>query len=349
MKKQIRKDNNYPLISIIVPVYNVEKYIEKCITSLLNQSYTNIEILAVDDGSTDTTGRKLDEMAERDDRLKVIHKENGGVSTARNTGLDNFAGEYLAFVDSDDYVDTDYIKAMYERIEDGDLVVSGYNSVRNGEIYKSIILPQNAARGGTELGEYIDVLRHVDMGLLIIGSLCGKLYKCSIIRENNLRLPLDTFYAEDHVFNTKYMVYIQKVYLSNKSLYNYNVDVEGSLTKNRTEKLDYYWSSFTKAHQNLVTAITQNSNRAEHEESLAYFFSLYFGATYFIGLKRDKKEIYDWLQSIKDNKEYIKWLNMVKKRNAGIRTDLAFELEKLGLNKGLFNISYYLVKLMYSI
>ena len=92
-------------VSIIVPVYNVEKYLPKCIESILNQTYTNLEVILIDDGSTDSSGKICDEYARRDGRIKVIHKENGGNSSARNAGLDCCTGDFLAFVDSDDIIE----------------------------------------------------------------------------------------------------------------------------------------------------------------------------------------------------------------------------------------------------
>lgn len=108
-----------PLISIIVPVYNVEPYIERCIESLINQTYVNIEILLVDDGSRDNSGVICDRFAKLDKRIKVFHKENGGLSDARNYGLDRANGEYISFIDSDDYVDIDYIEFLYNLINEG--------------------------------------------------------------------------------------------------------------------------------------------------------------------------------------------------------------------------------------
>ena len=100
------------LISVIIPVYNVEKYLEKCVDSIINQTYKNLEIILVDDGATDNSGKMCDEFAKRDSRIKVIHKENGGLSDARNFGLDVATGEYIAFVDSDDFLDKDFYEYL---------------------------------------------------------------------------------------------------------------------------------------------------------------------------------------------------------------------------------------------
>ena len=105
------------LISIIVPIYNVSKYLDRCMESLLKQTYTNIEIIMVDDGSPDDCGSKCDDYASRDRRIKVIHKQNAGLGMARNSGLDIANGKYVAFIDSDDYVDIEMIEKLYHRLQ----------------------------------------------------------------------------------------------------------------------------------------------------------------------------------------------------------------------------------------
>ena len=116
------------LISVIVPVYNVEKYLDKCVQSIVNQTYKNLEIILVDDGSTDHCPALCDEWAKKDERIQVIHKKNGGLSSARNTAIDVISGEYVIFVDSDDWIDLDMIASMLEFAEtnDADIVSGGF-------------------------------------------------------------------------------------------------------------------------------------------------------------------------------------------------------------------------------
>ena len=106
------------LVSIIVPVYNLEKYIEKCVRSLLQQTYTNVEIILVDDGSRDESGEICDRLASEDSRIKVIHKENGGLSSARNCGIENATGEYIMFVDGDDFISELMVEKLYVALKD---------------------------------------------------------------------------------------------------------------------------------------------------------------------------------------------------------------------------------------
>ena len=115
---------NLPLISVIVPCYNVENYLKKCVDSILNQTYKNLEIWLVDDGSPDNCGQICDEYSKIDDRIKVIHKENGGLSDARNVAIDQATGEWITFIDSDDYVSVEYVETLYNLVEKYDCEVS---------------------------------------------------------------------------------------------------------------------------------------------------------------------------------------------------------------------------------
>lgn len=123
--------NNSSLISIIVPVYKVEEYLDECVTSIINQTYTNLEIILVDDGSPDSCPHLCDEWAKKDERIKVVHKKNGGLSSARNAGLEIAMGEYICFVDSDDFITPDYVEVMYERIKNDTTV-----GIVSGMIYR---------------------------------------------------------------------------------------------------------------------------------------------------------------------------------------------------------------------
>ena len=124
------------LISIIVPVYNIEKYLQKCIKSIINQTYKNIEIILVDDGSKDNSGKICDEFKQIDNRIKVIHKENGGLSDARNAGLKIAKGEYIGFVDSDDYIAQDMFETLYKLAKENnaDISIVSFYEIYNGKV-----------------------------------------------------------------------------------------------------------------------------------------------------------------------------------------------------------------------
>ena len=126
-------------ISVIVPVYNVENYLEKCVESILKQTYTNLEILLVNDGSTDTSGELCDQLAQRDQRIRVIHKENGGLSDARNRGIEEASSDLIGFIDSDDYIDQDMYETLYRQMleSSADLSMCGHYDVYQPNFRKS--------------------------------------------------------------------------------------------------------------------------------------------------------------------------------------------------------------------
>lgn len=182
-----------PMISIIVPVYNTEKYLRRCIDSVLAQTYKDFELLLIDDGSTDTSGAICDEYAEKDGRIRVFHKENGGVSSARNLGLDNAKGEWITFVDSDDYIEENFLKSFEGKL-DADLVVG--NTV--------LITYQTGKRmkhNGIPSGCYKDVRSvlssHLSESILRVPW--GKMYRAGLI--SDLRYNESIHIGEDSLFN----------------------------------------------------------------------------------------------------------------------------------------------------
>ena len=171
-----------PLVSVIIPVYNTEKYLKKCVDSVRNQSYQNLEIWLVDDGSTDSSGRSCDKYAQMDSRIRVIHKENAGQGVARNVALDRCTGEYIAFVDSDDWVAVNFIEKMVLEIKnaDADLCVCGYvgyNGIRNFSV----------KRTPCELGSTYEIMKHTVSTKDISGAPWDKLY-CRHLLES-IRYP----------------------------------------------------------------------------------------------------------------------------------------------------------------
>ena len=213
------------MISVIVPVYNAENYLRKCIESIINQTYNELEIILVDDGSTDSSPKICDEFAEKDDRIKVIHKVNGGVSSARNAGLDCFKGEYVTFIDSDDYIESNMFELIAEAIrrKDVDLVFIREKSVNlegktiyiNGDIPSGKIL-----YFGREKAEE----RIIKMQ---INGMCDKTYKRSLIE--NIRVLEGKRHGEDLFFNIQVLERVKTVALVDEILYSY-VSNEYSIT-----------------------------------------------------------------------------------------------------------------------
>ena len=191
------------MISVIVPVYNVENYLSRCIDSILAQTYQNYELVLVDDGSTDESGIICDRYALQDKRIAVIHKENGGVSDARNYGLDHASGEYICFVDSDDYVGPDYLNAMIELIIEyhADLAIVSSTIVFGDKVEEYVESNETHVMSGKE------AFHHMLVGDWFGCSPWGKLYKKSIF--NGVKFPkgyiFDDFYTIPYIFE-KYSV-----------------------------------------------------------------------------------------------------------------------------------------------
>ena len=226
-----------PLISVIVPVYNVEKYLDRCVESIINQTYTNLEIILVDDGSPDNCPAMCDKWAEKDERIRVIHKPNGGVSSARNTGIENSNGEYIAFVDSDDYTADNYVEALIKNLIDNDcdLVACNFNYVNKDSTFIKTSEYKKALCAGKHeiLSDYLNEA-FVDPGCP------GKLYVKNVI--DSLRFDENIKNGEDFLFNYYYLSECKKVIQIEDALYNY-VQNPTSSTHIVTDSLVNRWKN----------------------------------------------------------------------------------------------------------
>lgn len=209
------------LISIIIPVYKTENYINRCVESVVNQTYKNIEIILIDDGSPDNCPAICDALAQKDDRIKVFHIENNGVSNARNFGLSHSQGEFIGFVDSDDYVEDDMFELLLNNLKmsDSDISICDF-------CYNDALKQQN-----NELIPITkeDALKKIAMGQYEYGFLWNKLYKRKVI--DGVLMP-DLRYCEDLVFNYFAMKNAECAVVSKTVKYHYNLN-ENSTTKSK--------------------------------------------------------------------------------------------------------------------
>lgn len=235
------------LISIIVPVYKVEKYLENCILSLLNQTYENIEIILIDDGSPDNSGKICDEYAEKDERIKVIHGENAGVSVARNIGIENASGQYLAFIDSDDYVEKTMIERLYTLIKNNEAAISACNVIKfiEGEELKTNENLEEKTKFCSVEDAIVLTILDDNFGNFV----CNKLFKKELFKE--IRFPTDRRY-EDVATTYKLLCKADKIAVTTFEGYYYLTKRAGSTTttnydseivldnlKSYTEKYEY--------------------------------------------------------------------------------------------------------------
>lgn len=226
-----------PLVSVILPIYNVEKYLDRCITSIVNQTYKNLEIILVDDGAKDSSPEICDKWNQKDDRIRVIHKVNAGLGMARNTGLDVAQGKYVAFVDSDDFVEEKAIEKLVDGIGNADTVLCGHY-IYYGE---NRIEPQPIKYAGTTfeendvteiiLAEMMGALPSDPVDTMLPVSVWHGLYSMELIRKYNIRFPSEKqFISEDMIFDIDYFAHSRKVTFIQDCLYYYRKNNENSLT-----------------------------------------------------------------------------------------------------------------------
>lgn len=203
------------LVSVIVPVYNVEKYLSRCIDSIINQTYKNLEIILVDDGSPDRCGDICDQYAIKDSRIKVIHKKNGGLSDARNAGINLAKGDYITFIDSDDWIHPKYIETLYDLVKKHNADISVCNFIRttsedhNDEISLIDVIAFN---------KYEALEQFTDKYYVQMVIACGKLYKKDLF--HNVRFPVGRIHEDE--FTTYKLIYnANKIVFTTTPLYYY--------------------------------------------------------------------------------------------------------------------------------
>lgn len=257
--------NNGTLITIIIPVYNGQEYLNQCLCSILNQTYTELEIICVNDGSSDKSLEILKKYSRSDKRIKIINKENEGVSVARNSALNEVTGEYLMFVDADDWIEEDTCQIAINEIirNNSDLVMWSY--IREWDGYSRIkrIYPEDFIIFSKEdcknrlhrrmiglLDEELKQLANADA----LCTIWGKLYKTSIIKENSILFQdirsIGTY--EDGIFNLQVLEFVNKAVFINKGLYHYRKTNTSSITKIYKEKLFKNWLNLFQMMENYI-------------------------------------------------------------------------------------------------
>lgn len=290
-----------PLISVIVPVYKVEEYLGRCVDSLLTQTYGNLEIILVDDGSPDGSGRICDDYARRDPRVRVIHKENGGLSSARNAGIDVARGEYLGFVDSDDWVDPHTYEWLLDMAleEDVKLVCAGrydFNSW-SGEQKVGLCPTKREVISGEELARRIFVWDNVD------SAACDKLYHRSLF--HNIRYPMGVV-SEDLPVTYQLALNAGKAGMLDRPVYYY-FHRDGSITTAVFSPKAFQPSSHTRK---ILEHICRD--HAELSEHAVYFHVCHLGYVCLImeidGKDTKRQYAGDYRQKRKELREFLPFI-----------------------------------------
>jgi glycosyltransferase involved in cell wall biosynthesis len=210
-----------PKISVIIPVYNVERYLQRCLDSVINQTFKDIEILCVNDGSTDNSLTILNEYAQKDTRIKILNKVNGGLSSARNYGLDNAAGEYCYFLDSDDWIEVGTIQILHNIMLDNDVdcVVHNAQNIPESQTEEKIAI---GCQAWFDSRSKVDGIYEIPLNINkeIACVAWNKLYKMDIINKFHCRFP-EGLINEDEAFIWIYMIHCNTYYYVDKKFYNY--------------------------------------------------------------------------------------------------------------------------------
>ena len=222
----MQKSENVPLISVIVPVYRVEKYLERCIGSIVSQTYRNLEILLIDDGSPDRCPQICDAWAEKDPRVRVIHQENRGVSAARNAGVDAARGEFIGFVDGDDFILPEYFETLYTALSENRADLSMCKSLfvdEDGDAM-AVFLLQHSQPPGVYSGREL-----LEQGLIY--NVWGILFRADTCRER--RFPENRIYGEDYSYICLLLPTCDRIAVSGKKLYHYTWREDGAVGQTR--------------------------------------------------------------------------------------------------------------------
>lgn len=339
---------NQPKVSVIVPIYNVEKYLPRCMDSLLHQTMTDIEIILVDDDSPDNCPAMCDEYAKQDHRIKVVHKKNGGLGYARNSGLEIATGEYIAFVDSDDYVETFTYQKLYSIAMDttADVIYFTFQRFNDqGDTWgKSNSCTEVKYHTEEDIrGLMLSMIANPPKAKLdrdITCSSCCALYHHSMIKRHGLRFKSEReLVSEDRLFNLDYLLHSSNVIAISDSLYYYRVNLS-SLT--RTAKPDNIAKNYL-FYQYLLEFLEANNFGMEGYSRATRFF---------IGYSRSS--IRSYIQSSLSKKDKMQWLR--KAVNLHYWQDVAtsypykqlplkYALHFHLLHKGYFRLLYYYSKL----
>lgn len=231
-----------PQVSVIVPVYNVERYLPRCIDSILAQTYTDFELLLVDDGSPDGCGRICDEYAKKDRRIRVFHKKNGGQSDARNYGLDHMQGNYVTFVDSDDYVGENYLSILMEMITEGetDFSVLSFEQVYDLESIQFNDKDERHYYDGSEM------YRIMVVGKITGTTVCGKLFRKELF--DSIRFPVGKVYEDTDTI--PYLVKREGSYSYSTSRQYFYLQRPGSTMNSISEKSIQMWLAMMERYIN---------------------------------------------------------------------------------------------------
>lgn len=290
-----------PKVSIIIPIYNVERYIDNCVLSAINQTLQDIEIILVDDESPDGCPQMCDEYAKKDARIKVVHKKNGGLGFARNSGLEVATGEYVTFLDSDDFVDLNTYKHLYSIAKANSLDAIYYKFKRftqENEVQPGIATTDIKRYKGDDIKELmLDIIASEPMAKVdhkIQCSSCTAMYRMDIIKENNVRFHSEReLISEDMIFNLDFLTHTYCVAFNNGEHYHYRVNPTSLTSTIRADRIEKNHTLYTYIKEHLKF---WGIDELQGEERNARLFigNSRSSITHYLHSKANKKKV--WLK-----------------------------------------------------
>lgn len=243
------------MISVIIPIYNVEKYLEKCLESVINQTYKKIEIILVNDGSTDESLNICKKYSKSDNRITIINQKNAGVSNARNAGIKKANGDYIIFIDPDDYININMLQILYDNIniaDDVDISICAFEKVYFNQENDSI---KKLGKDKKKILDKMTLLKEMTKRGGIQGFVWNRLYKKSIIDENKILFSRNIFVCEDFLFNSEYIDKINKGIYTQEKLYYYYQRKDSAYNG----KFNIRWLSVIEAYEEIVKIYKKNN------------------------------------------------------------------------------------------
>lgn len=315
------------LVSVVVPIYKVEEYIDKCITSILCQTFRDIEIILVNDGSPDKCGQVAEAYASKDPRIKVIHKENGGLSSARNVGIGVAIGDYILFVDADDWIDPNMIEKMYSasKVADADLVICNYRRIYKDREEEDVLHLENQSFNINDMG-LAEYFYSYYFPYVHGHEVWNKLYKREIIIKNDLIFEKNVeVFSEDLLFNLYFLCHINVMVSLKASFYNY-LQRDNSIMNSSQPNLKQSYSLFEKFSMH-----SEKSGKSEELKEILplLFYVLIQEAIYYVVKSgEDINAIYIKLKEISKGEIYRKNISQLITSKA---TKTFFKKRKLGV------------------
>lgn len=297
------------LISIIVPVFNGQNYLHRCLESLINQSYQNIEIILVDDGSTDNSGKICDQYAISDKRIRAIHQKNRGPGAARNNGIKHSKGEFLFFVDVDDFIEKDALFSLIGKNNQHELdLIVGDFRIKTNELITpetKYLFSNSKALKKQEIVNYVKDYLRKPTGYSLFIYAWGKLFKSSILKRNNIYFDEELPIFEDILFNYKYLQFVRSVYYVRKHIYTF---ITFNNPESSSSKIYDYYSDYRLVLKSiekfLFTNGTKNSMVHKLVGNAHIHFAIRIMVRFFVkGRKRGINYFYRLIYAIVNNPE----------------------------------------------